>query len=98
MRVGKAIEEFAERMQTKIDKNRYKRDSIMNPNGRERKWSHCTPEWLLYRLRQETLELEEAIMNEDPEAVRDEAADVGNFAMMIHDNINQKERDYENLR
>lgn len=81
------VESFARHMQMKLDKNRHKADPIMNPCGQERTWKHCHLDWLLFRLRQETLELEEAIMSNDFNGAKDEAADVGNFAMMIHDNL-----------
>ena len=83
----KSIKLFADHMQMKLDKNLSKEDSVMNPNGTGGKWTHCSLDWLLLRLREEILELVEAIMEGDPEAARDEAADVGNFAMMIHDNL-----------
>lgn len=52
----------------------------------------CTPEWLLERLKDEIIELEEAM--EEPENrivnVTHESADVANFAMMIFD-VEKKE-------
>lgn len=78
---------FAKRMQAKLDKNRFKESAEMNPDGKGRTWKSCHLDWLLFRLRQETMELDEALIRGDFDAVLDEAADVGNFAMMIHDNL-----------
>ena len=47
-------------------------------------WRNCDPMWLLQRLREEVDELEQAIRQK--KHVVCEAADVGNFAMMIADN------------
>ena len=87
-----AVIRFAQNMQEKLDKNKHKECDEMNPDSKGRKWEHCDFYWLLYRLREETLELELALRNEldcDWEKVMDEAADVGNYAMMIHDNANR---------
>lgn len=92
MRMEDAITRFALNMQEKLDKNKHKECSEMNPDEMGRRWEHCNFFWLLYRLREETLELEEALRNEldyDYEKIMNEAADVGNFAMMIHDNANR---------
>jgi NTP pyrophosphatase (non-canonical NTP hydrolase) len=45
-------------------------------------------------LREETLELEQAIVSKDKESIVKEAADVANFAMMIADN--SMENEYKN--
>lgn len=82
-----AITNFAERMQFKLDKNKHKSCDIMNTNGDGRSWNKCDIFWLLFRLREETLELEEALRTCDFLNAQNEAADVGNFAMMIFDNI-----------
>ena len=83
-----AVKQFAERMQYKLDKNKQKECVAMNSDLTGRKWDKCSFAWLLYRLREETLELENAIRSKSMnlQNVMDEAADVGNFAMMIHDN------------
>ena len=84
-----AVLKFAQTMQVKLDKNKYKECSTMNPHSEGRKWNHCGFFWLLDRLREETMELEEALRqepNRNYDAIMKEAADVGNFAMMIHDN------------
>ncbi len=80
---------FAKRMQYKLDKNKHKECATMNPNGTGRGWSHCMVAWLLERLLYEADELYEALGKRiaNPEAALDEAADVGNFAMMIFDNV-----------
>ena len=79
--------EFAKTMQFKLDKNKHKACDIMNPDGKGRHWRHCDIEWLLGRLREETIELEEAIdLNKGSHEIRKECGDIGNFAMMVHDN------------
>ena len=86
-----AVRKFASTMQHKLDKNKHKPCEQMNPNETERTWEECDPHWLLMRLREETIELEQAIWksygasDNNTEAVMCECADVGNFAMMIHD-------------
>ena len=85
MQVNQSIQAFAESMQRKLDRNRHKECPVMNSAGTGRTWRHCEMFWLLYRLRQETKELEEVMNTADREAIMNEAADVGNFAMMIHD-------------
>lgn len=78
---------FAKTMQGKLDKNQHKACSIMNPDGNGRGWGHCDINWLIYRCREELIELEEAIKQGDIDNAILECADVGNFAMMIQDNI-----------
>ncbi len=80
-----AVRKFAENMQRKLDKNKDKECAEMNPDGKGRTWRDCNLLWLLRRLRQETLELDEALYNADRDNIIDETADIGNFAMMIHD-------------
>ena len=66
---------FAERMEAELAENDHKRH-----------WSSCTPGWLLKRLEDEVAELRRAVETGAPAArVISEAADVGNFAMMIAD-------------
>lgn len=49
-------------------------------------WRDETVDWLIIRMKEEILELENAIAsNSHPDAVRLEAADVANFAMMAAD-------------
>lgn len=53
-------------------------------------WENLSLTELLKRLRAEVVELEEAIVNiqtTGTKHIREEAADVANFAMMIHDQI-----------
>lgn len=83
--VEPAVASFAETMQHKLDKNRNKPCPIMNPAKMVRTWKHCDLHWLLMRLREETNELEKALWEGDRAGVILESADVGNFAMMIHD-------------
>ncbi|KKL25848.1 hypothetical protein LCGC14_2401180 [marine sediment metagenome] len=65
---------FARAMTQQLDANSYK-------SG----WVNLSPKWFLNRLRQETGELERAIKKGDINEIKKEAADVGNFAMMIVD-------------
>ncbi len=80
-----AILKFAESMQFKLSTNEHKACSVMNPNNVGRSWRECTKTWLLQRLREEVLELEEALKKGRRNDIKYEAVDVGNFAMMIHD-------------
>lgn len=85
MSINPSVLKFAETMQRKLDENKNKKCAEMNPDGKGRTWKDCDLLWLLRRLREETLELDEALYNADCEGVIEEAGDVGNFAMMIHD-------------
>lgn len=98
MNIITPITTFAESMQQKINLNKDKECHMMNPDGKGRSWENCDLIWLLYRLRQETLELEEAIRLGFHVDILDEAADVGNFAMMIHDIATQKIIDMQKKR
>ena len=69
---------FAQAMERKLRKNDHR-------GG----WAQSSPKWLLSRLREETRELSDALNGADLE-VLDEAADVGNFAMMIHDVVSAR--------
>jgi|LGOV01.1.fsa_nt_gb NTP pyrophosphatase (non-canonical NTP hydrolase) len=54
-------------------------------------WSTCSVDYLFGRLLDEVEELTEAFdTGQSPEEIRDECADVANFAMMIADNIMKK--------
>lgn len=78
---------FAKQMQFELDKNKHKECPTMNPKGEGRGWSHCHFTWLHGRIKDELKELWGSLKNRlaDPESVLNECADVGNFAMMIHD-------------
>ena len=65
---------FAEVMEEKLRQNDYK-------GG----WGNTAPGDLLLRLEQEAQELRDAIEMCDASAIRREAADVANFAMMVAD-------------
>lgn len=58
-------------------------------------WRGSTYDYLMLRLREELVELSLAIMDEGPENIQLECADVANFAMMIADNARH---DYLNNR
>ncbi len=60
-------------------------------NSEKKPWSERTIEWLLIRLEDELEELKDAINEEtSPEFIMNECADVGNFAMMIHDIVSKR--------
>ena len=84
--IDPAIIRFAFRMQSKLDKNKHK-DSNRTFLGQSLRWAGCDLFWLLKRLRKEVTELKKAIQAKDTESIKDEAADVANFAMMIFDNL-----------
>ena len=88
MQLRQSIQEFALDMNRKMEENDWK-------GG----WDNCDLEHLLMRLTQEKSELSKAIRKHEDnyyspqpvdieliQRVIDEAADVGNFAMMIADN------------
>ncbi len=66
---------FAEIMEKKLKENDHKRH-----------WASMSQDYLLSCLKQETKELQSALINGNPEAIQEEAVDVANFAMMIADN------------
>lgn len=75
---------FAIRMEAKLEKNRHK--------GNREGWLKDDPDDLSSRLKQELVELDDAVFHEDwaqdsegRERIANEAADVANFAMMIAD-------------
>ena len=84
-----AVSHFANTMQHKLDRNKHKPCRQMNPNKMGRTWKDCDLHWLLMRLREETIELEKALWAIDRDGIILEAADVGNFAMMIHDIVSK---------
>lgn len=88
---------FAKTMQNKLDKNKHKACNVMNPDGKGRGWEHCEPFWLTSRIEDELAELKEILTDHLLEPgkfpareVQLECADVGNFAMMIHDNTTKQ--------
>jgi NTP pyrophosphatase (non-canonical NTP hydrolase) len=69
---------FAQLMEAKLAKNRHKGDRAG--------WLNASPFELLRRLRDEAVEIEEALYHStSPDEVEKECADVANFAMMIAD-------------
>lgn len=75
-----SVRRFAEDMERALRKH----DQTRGARG----WSKDDPLDLLARLREETGELAAALIDVgllSNKAIRKEAADVGNFAMMIHD-------------
>lgn len=88
--IENAVVRFAAAMQYKLDLNKFKSCDKMNPDGKGRTWISCDLQWLLSRLRKETTELEAALKTGNRDDISKEAADVGNFAMMIHDNVSPR--------
>ena len=80
--VRSEVQEFAEAMELEL----------MKHDDRPG-WKDCDPFWLLGRLREEVSELESVLKNPNRDGkvtkVREEAADVSNFAMMIADVIKE---------
>ena len=90
--ISKPVMEFAKRMQYKLNKNKHKTG-----------WEHLSIDWLRERMLFEADELKDfiadyAMMKADPKTdeqvledmrddMKNECADVANFAMMIFDNI-----------
>jgi len=76
-----AVMQFAKTMIAKLEANNHKAH-----------WNTVGQSYLLYRLEEELAELREALVGHDgseekTKAVMSECADVGNFAMMISDNV-----------
>lgn len=89
--VCSAVHRFARDMQFKLDKNEHKPCPIMFAHGlHKRTWTDCDPRWLIRRARMELLELEEELERGDVREAQLECADVGNFMMMLHDNLNRQ--------
>lgn len=89
---------LAKDMQFKLDKNKHKACDMMNADGNGRGWEHCEYGWLSGRIEEEMYELNDALViylkaktPENALAVQRECADVANFAMMIHDNVNKEQ-------
>lgn len=78
------VNAFADEMEAKLEQNRHK--------GDREGWSSDAPLELMRRLKEEARELEAALRwpralpsDADKQRIREEAADVANFAMMIAD-------------
>lgn len=93
--IQESVKKFTDTMQFKLDKNKHKPCEIMNVDDEGRTWDQCDPHWLLMRIREETIELEKALWksygadDNNAGAIILECADIGNFAMMIHDNFSE---------
>ena len=82
--------EYAKRMQYKLDKNKHKECPTMNPDGKGRGWEKCMYTWLWGRIADEHKELFDSLKEggaSGRENALNECADIGNFAMMIHDKL-----------
>lgn len=80
MEIRKELQWFVQEMETQLKENDHK-------GG----WKNCTDSYLLSRLLEEVSELLLVTLENDQLRIKEEAADVANFAMMIADN-----RYYEN--
>lgn len=69
------IKNFAEDMEFNLS---------MKDEERGDSWKECQYDFFFERLEDEIKELKEAVINGRMSDIRREAADVGNFAMMIH--------------
>lgn len=67
-------------------------EKVLKANDHKGGWEHMTIRSLLERVHGEAKELREAFEDVDIEAVKDECADVANFAMMIFDNLSNRSR------
>ena len=69
-------------------------ENKLNENDDKGGWRDCKTSYLLKRLKEETAELEEALLDK-AEALKilSEAVDIANFAMMIADNAEVEEAD-----
>ena len=77
--ISDVVNSFAERMQSKLDKNIDKRG-----------WEHCSDAYLLDRVLEEFHELKQAVVTGNVEEIKNEAADLANFAMMVFDNAGKE--------
>lgn len=75
----RGIKTLVSNMVIKLEKNNHK-------GG----WNSCNNTFLMNRMREELVELTDAISRRDLEHIINEAADVANFAMMIADNAQKK--------
>src|SRR5690606_29272888 len=78
---------FAHLMQHKLNMNAHKDgEGWGRDSGGKRGWKSCSPQFLMDKLYEEVLELTLAIHEGDSaKSIRQEAADVGNIAMMLAD-------------
>ncbi|MFA5744540.1 MAG: hypothetical protein WC936_07030 [Candidatus Nanoarchaeia archaeon] len=53
-------------------------------------WDNCNVIWLVERMQEELVELEDAMIAGAPDDIDDEAADVANFLMMIAENLRKE--------
>ena len=88
--ISKSVLKFAQLMQYKLDKNKFKESKEMNPDGKGRTWKRCSVDWLLTRIYDELVELNDAVeRKKSNREIQEECADVANFAMMIFDKLNE---------
>jgi len=84
-----AIDSLVYDMIYKLEMNKRKPCELMAPEETERKWAHCDLHWLVSRIGDELSELEEWINAGDLREAQLECADIANFAMMVHDNLDR---------
>jgi len=81
MEIRPEVMRFAEMMERKLQ---------LHDSDRGDEWRDFTAEYLLFRMKDEMRELVEAITNNmDRSTICCEAADVGNFCMMISESYGQ---------
>ena len=74
-----SVKRFAEAMEKKLKKY----DDERGEDG----WNDERIPWLIERLEDELEELKEAYHGENRTEMKQESIDIGNFAMMIYDNL-----------
>jgi len=75
----KAVKQFAEAMEAKLKEH----DADRGVSGWG--WDEYNPDYFFIRLLEELEELSEALVSDQFDHAKREAADIGNFAMMIFD-------------
>lgn len=86
--ISEPVISLAKDMQFKLNKNKFKPCDNLNTDGKGRNWEDCNFYWLVTRIQDEIDELIEEFEKGDYKESRLECADIANFAMMIHDNLN----------
>lgn len=84
------VKAISETMAMKFERNLFKPDPLMNPDGEGRRHEHLSEDFFLDRMRGEMKEIEEALEAGDLEGALKECADVANFAVMLYGKIRRK--------
>lgn len=74
--------------------NKFKRAMLekLIENNHKMGWEGLSDKWILNRIRQEKTEIETALRNGNLKEAKRECADVANFAMMLWDNLDHREK------